>query len=445
MTTTIDDRAVPTPGAGWTQRSDRTFNDTRQLVSAAISATLPKGDDGEPAYVWVCDLTDEWAVYEFGGGDYMQVTYSVDVDNNVTLGEPVAVAQVTTYEPKGVPAPARTRPRLAAPPAREPREVPTEAERRRIAAGRRMLYRDELRSEARGFNEPWSRCVRQMDPTKRVAMPFEMREVPNGTGGTSLLFSGYACVVEQTYEMEDMFGPYTETVQRSAFQKTLAENPDVNFLCNHTGVSMARTKPGTLTLASDATGLYNEARLNLTRSDVQIVRAAVEDGDLDEQSFAFRCTRQEWDEDFENRIIQEVSLHQGDVSVVNYGANPHTAGLVAIRSKYAALRGISTVHIADLLREIRAGKTLSADTTNVLKQVLGLVSDADDSVDQAQIMLAQLMGVPNPDDDSQWTDTTAAGDPNADDASSENLGAWVPPDQLSRAKQRLARAKGEGR
>ena len=101
---------------------------------------------------------------------------------------------------------------------------------------------------------------------------------------------------------------------------------------------MARTKPGTLKLAEDATGLHTEALLNPARSDVQILRAAIEDGAIDEMSFAFRVVRQRWSylEDngvIDRRWIQEVNLDKGDVSAVNFGANDLTSGLVAIRNR----------------------------------------------------------------------------------------------------------------
>jgi hypothetical protein len=42
-------------------------------------------------------------------------------------------------------------------------------------------------------------------------------------------------------------------------------------------------------------------------------------------SFAFRVTRQQWSPDYDQRDILEVDLHRGDVSVVNFGANPATS------------------------------------------------------------------------------------------------------------------------
>jgi HK97 family phage prohead protease len=197
------------------------------------------------------------------------------------------------------------------------------------------------RQQMRGVRE-----VRRMP-----AGGFEMREIPNGTGGTWLVCSGYASVTcasmddfSHCYEMEDWLGPYQEGVVRGAFGKTLAESADVAFLTNHSGVTMARTKPGTLKLAEDRNGLRYEAKLNPTRSDVQILKAAVEDGAIDESSFAFRVVRQTWSYEEDNgeidrRWLQEINLDKGDVSPVNYGANPHTADHpLAMRNRLAAGR-----------------------------------------------------------------------------------------------------------
>lgn len=160
-------------------------------------------------------------------------------------------------------------------------------------------------------------------------MPFrdvELRAKPNGSGGDTLAFSGYACVTEAGYEMEDWLGPYTEVVRQGAFTKTLAESADVPFLVNHGGLTLARTKSGTLRLAEDGTGLHTEADLDPASPHVQALRSAMDRGDVDEMSFGFWVTRQQWSPDFDQRDILEVNLAKGDVSVVNYGANPNTAG-----------------------------------------------------------------------------------------------------------------------
>jgi HK97 family phage prohead protease len=173
-----------------------------------------------------------------------------------------------------------------------------------------------------------ARAARPADLQRRW-MPFrdvELRAVPDGTGGDVLTFTGYACVTEVGYEMQDWLGPYTEVVRQGSFTKTLSEGADVPFLINHGGMTLARTKSGTMTLAEDSTGLLTEARLDPANPDVQSLQSAMARGDMDEMSFAFWVTRQQWSPDFDQRDILEVNLNKGDVSVVNYGANPNTAG-----------------------------------------------------------------------------------------------------------------------
>lgn len=159
----------------------------------------------------------------------------------------------------------------------------------------------------------------------------ELREVDNGSGGTMLRFTGYASVTETGYEMQDWLGDYTEVVRAGAFAKTLSEGADVPFKLNHDGMTLARTKSGTMRLSEDTTGLHVEADLDPGNGMVRDIRSAMERGDLDEMSFAFRVTRQEWSPDWSQRDITEVNLNKGDVSIVNYGANPHTAGLTSLR------------------------------------------------------------------------------------------------------------------
>lgn len=144
---------------------------------------------------------------------------------------------------------------------------------------------------------------------------------------------GYASTVDEPYEMYDMWGPYTEIVDRGAFETTLAADPDVAFLLNHRGTTMARTKSGTLTLSVDDQGLRSVALLNPERTDVKDLVHAISDGDIDQMSFAFRIIRGQWSPDYTEYRILEVDLDRGDVSAVNYGANPNTS--IAARAKQA--------------------------------------------------------------------------------------------------------------
>lgn len=156
-------------------------------------------------------------------------------------------------------------------------------------------------------------------------------EVRKASGAGPAEVEGYATVTEHGFEMWDILGPYTEVIREGAFKKTLSEHPQVQLLLNHGGVSMAYTKAGTLRLAEDSTGLHMSADVNPARGDVRDMLTAIEDGNIDEMSFAFRVTRQQWSPDYEQRDILEVDINRGDVSVVNFGANPATS--VALRSQ----------------------------------------------------------------------------------------------------------------
>lgn len=158
---------------------------------------------------------------------------------------------------------------------------------------------------------------------ERRAYPAKL-EIRSVTGGKALV-EGYASVTETPYEMWDWYGEYTEVVRKGAFAKTLAESPQVQLLLNHTGLSMAYTKGGSLRLSEDSTGLHIAADVNGSRRDVHDMIAAIEDGDIDEMSFAFRTVRQQWSPDYDQRDLLELNLNRGDVSVVNFGASPATS------------------------------------------------------------------------------------------------------------------------
>ncbi|MFE2041669.1 HK97 family phage prohead protease [Streptomyces sp. NPDC059477] len=161
--------------------------------------------------------------------------------------------------------------------------------------------------------------------TERRAFPVRLEvRAKKGVPDVSTI-EGYASVTEAPFEMWDWLGPYSEVVRTGAFAKTLAETPQVQLLLNHGGLAMAYTKAGSLRLSEDTTGLHMEADVTTRRSDVGDMLAALDEGSVDEMSFAFRVTRQQWSPDYDQRDILEVDLHRGDVSVVNFGANPATS------------------------------------------------------------------------------------------------------------------------
>lgn len=148
-----------------------------------------------------------------------------------------------------------------------------------------------------------------------------------GKTSDGLVLEGYASVFDAPYDVYG--GPpvgWSEVVDRKAFNRTLAGNPDLHLLINHEGMPLARTKSGTLSLSADNHGLKVRATLDPLDPDVQRLQPKMDRGDMDEMSFAFRVPKggDVWNETETERRLVEVNIDKGDVSVVNFGANPST-------------------------------------------------------------------------------------------------------------------------
>lgn len=167
---------------------------------------------------------------------------------------------------------------------------------------------------------------------RQFATPLELRTTRDG-----FRLTGYA----STFTPYPV-GDFTETIARGAFQQTLSQSPDVVFLLNHQGLPLARTKSGTLTLTEDHTGLHVEASLDPDDPDVRSLAPKMRRGDLDSMSFAFRATAQTWNDKRTERLIQGISLHRGDVSVVTMPANPDTSVQLRSRIQRAELPDLTT-------------------------------------------------------------------------------------------------------
>lgn len=172
----------------------------------------------------------------------------------------------------------------------------------------------------------------------------QLREAGDGSG--ALVFEGMASVYEPSdhgedghvcrgYEMYDMFGAYDEFVHIGAGAASLAQpGLDVPLVLGHNSMHrLARTgntlSPLTLTelAEGDAPGLHVLAP-SLQRDNPYVANIAplLESGLIDEMSFRFMITAGKWSPDWTSYHIHAYDLHRGDVSIVGYGANPHTAG-----------------------------------------------------------------------------------------------------------------------
>ena len=198
----------------------------------------------------------------------------------------------------------------------------------------------------------------------------ETRQAEDGT----MRLSGYAAVFNDA----SVPLPFKESIAPGAFRKTLSETPDVRLLVNHEGLPLARTKNGTLTLTEDDRGLYMDAVIADTQEGRDLY-TLVQRGDMDQMSFAFRVVRQKWSEDRSTRLLTELSLADGDVSVVTYPAYPTTS--VEARE---ALR--------NAIEAIKEGREVTGESLVVLNTIFEDLSEGHDYIMKAVEMMAMLTG-----------------------------------------------------
>lgn len=214
--------------------------------------------------------------------------------------------------------------------------MPTLSVVRASSAAERKAAASQRAETAASADGPGQRSQRSapagVGESRSLAFPAQLRaKLVDHNGQDRYHLEGHASVVDTPYEMWDMFGPYEEIIDKGAFDETLAAEPDVAFLVNHRGVTMARTANETLALSMDDVGLSTDAWLNPKRQDVSDLVVAIEDRDITEMSFAFMLEEGWWSDDFETFKITKLSIDRGDVSAVNYGANPYTN--IAARSR----------------------------------------------------------------------------------------------------------------
>lgn len=376
----------------WAGREQReTWSDLYTGLEAALDDKYDYDETGW-YYVWVQDLTTTDVIF-YAGGDLYSAPYTVTEGGPITIGDHVKVRPVTNYVETGT----RAAPQL-------------------------LEWRKKKATEIRG---------KGLERRMFHASGMELREADDGI----LHLTGYASVTETPYDV----GFYEETIARGAFTRTLSEEPDVQLLINHTGLPLARTKSGTLRLEEREQGLWVDADLDPEDPDVQSLARKMKRGDIDQMSFAFQATDSDWSDDFTKRRIKTVSIHRGDVSVVNMGANPASTATVRSQDAVQALHRLGgEALVAALVEwrdftlqpvEQRADKAMSPDAMEAMSQLANALSVTDD-----EPLLASLMGVASPEEEALSELHTAA----TGEIEEEVARAVALPDFTTRARQRLA-------
>lgn len=199
----------------------------------------------------------------------------------------------------------------------------------------------------------------------------EARQADDGT----MRISGYAAVFNDS----SVPLPFVERIAPGAFRKTLTETPDVRLLINHEGLPLARTKNGTLTLTEDERGLYMDAVIADTQEGRDLY-TLIQRGDMDQMSFAFRVIRQKWNEERTERTLTELSLADGDVSVVTYPAYPTTS--VEARE-----------HLKKAMQAMKEGREVTGESLIVLESIFADMSEGHDYIMKSVELMSQLLQI----------------------------------------------------
>lgn len=141
---------------------------------------------------------------------------------------------------------------------------------------------------------------------------------------------GYAAIFNSRTSIGNFFD---EKINPGAFKRSLSESDaDIRALFNHDWDKvLGRTKAGTLSLSEDKKGLKFDLELPNT-TYARDLAASMERGDIDQCSFGFVVTGEEWDYNEEPalRTITDVDLHE--ISVVSIPAYEDTEASL-VRSK----------------------------------------------------------------------------------------------------------------
>jgi HK97 family phage prohead protease len=226
---------------------------------------------------------------------------------------------------------------------------------------------DALEAEA----DSRSKMTKKIERRTYTVQDVEARQADDGT----MRISGYAAVFNDS----SVPLPFVERIAPGAFRKTLTETPDVRLLINHEGLPLARTKNGTLTLTEDERGLYMDAVIADTQEGRDLY-TLIQRGDMDQMSFAFRVIRQKWNEERTERTLTELSLADGDVSVVTYPAYPTTS--VEARE-----------HLKKAMQAMKEGREVTGESLIVLESIFADMSEGHDYIMKSVELMSQLLQI----------------------------------------------------
>ena len=175
-------------------------------------------------------------------------------------------------------------------------------------------------------------------------------ETRSGSEG-GWVFRGVAARTDHDYQ--PWYGSaVTERVQAGAFRSI--SHDQVVMLIDHSGLPLASTRAGSLSLEVTDTGLEYRAEVSADDPDAPRLMAKIRSGSVWGSSMGFYVRDQEWRDDGKLRVIKDVEVF--DVSAVGVPANPATS----VDGESSALR--------QMLAEVR--KNTSDDLRAVVSEIV---------------------------------------------------------------------------
>ena len=159
---------------------------------------------------------------------------------------------------------------------------------------------------------------------------FQPLTIPQGTAekrfDTNYYVEGFATTFNKPYVMYEYDGiKYYEVIDRNALVG--ADLSDVIMQFDHSGMvfarnKMAKSKPPSLLLEPQESGLFIAANLSLTE-EAKRLYASIDAGLICKMSWAFTVSKDAYDKDTHTRTILKIKKVY-DVSAVSYPANGDT-------------------------------------------------------------------------------------------------------------------------
>jgi len=143
--------------------------------------------------------------------------------------------------------------------------------------------------------------------------------------GDGMTFAGRANV----YNSKSEPLPFRETILPGASARSLKSRNEIKAFINHdTNLVIGSTRSGTLRLSEDERGVPTEIDLPDTTYGMDLSKS-IRRGDTSGMSFGFSVVKDKWNDDYSERTISELRIHE--VSVVT-GFPAYTATTASVRA-----------------------------------------------------------------------------------------------------------------